>query len=67
MPITAQKRIETYHQTITPQSQGDVPDILTSLLPIARAEKVTGTISVRLRYGGVASISVERVEETNVK
>jgi hypothetical protein len=67
IPVTSQSHIEIHRETITPETQAQVADILTALLPIAKTEKVTGTISVNLADGGVRTISVERREENQVK
>jgi hypothetical protein len=66
MPLTAQKRVEIHHQTFTPRTQADVPELLASLLPIAKAECVTGRIVLQLNNGGVRNVQVERIEENDV-
>lgn len=62
IPVTSQKHIETYFQTITPRTQDEVPAIVDALRTIAKNDKVTGRIQLNLKQGGVRSIDVESTE-----
>lgn len=63
IPVKGRKHIETFRESIIPRTQEEVPEIMTSLLPIARKEKVTGKIELNLANGGVRSISLESTKE----
>lgn len=64
IPVTSSKHIETYHETITPESRDQVLPIVTTLTALARDGKITGKIQLNLVQGGVRTIDVENVTET---
>jgi hypothetical protein len=67
IPVQTRKHIQTFRETIVPRSQKEVPDIVTSLLPIAKTQGVNGSVTLNLAQGGVRNIVVDTVEEVTKK
>lgn len=67
IPVQTRKHIQTFRETIAPRTQEEVPSIVSALLPIAKAQRVTGTIVLNLSQGGVRNVVVENIEEIEKK
>jgi len=58
---TKSEQFVTFRQTITPHEQISVPDIITTLLKMYRASKVTGSLTIHFNQGGVRNFTTDQL------
>jgi hypothetical protein len=67
IPVQTRKHIQTFRETIAPRTQEEVASIVAALLPIAKEQRVNGSIMLNLAQGGVRNVVVENIEEVEKK
>ncbi len=66
MPVTARKIITRHQETITPETQDQVPELVECLLQIAKSGKLTCSVTMNFLRGGCTAIKTEATDETLV-